>query len=366
MPKANFTDALLRTLKPRAGARVSEYRDGEVSGLEIRIWESGSKSWRFHYTRRSDGRRRVVGLGSYPNTSLKEARRKARRLQTEVEDLDTRADPAGDRHARLRAQTFSDIADDWLERHARPNKSPRAVRDDISMLDRHVRPKIGRMRVTEIAKRDVIKLLDEVAAKPDGRKGRKSAGKMTHRPNRVFELVRAIFRWAASRDLLTVDPTFGLAPPIRKERPRERDLSPDEIKRLWEALDKTPVERRHTTGLPIGSRAIGEDDIPMTRATALALKLALVTGQRIGEVTGIALSELALNDTAPLWTVPGERSKNAQSNRVPLSPLAVWLIQEALKFARGGAWLFPSPKGEGPIDAHTPTKGLERAAERSA
>ena len=133
------------------------------------------------------------------------------------------------------------------------------------------------------------------------------------------------------------------------------------LRDFWEALDKTPVERRHTTGLPIGSRAIGDDDIPMTRATALALKLALVTGQRIGEVTGIALSELALNDTAPLWTVPGERSKNGQSNRVPLSPLAVWLIQEALKFARGGAWLFPSPKGEGPIDAHAPTKGLERA-----
>jgi hypothetical protein len=69
------------------------------------------------------------------------------------------------------------------------------VRDDVSMLDRHVRPNIGRMRVTEIAKRDVIRLLDEVAAKPDGRKGCKSGRKMTHRPNRVFELVRAIFRW---------------------------------------------------------------------------------------------------------------------------------------------------------------------------
>jgi integrase len=243
-----------------------------------------------------------------------------------------------------------------LKRHARPNKSPRAVRDDISMLERHVRPNIGRMRVTEIAKYDVLRLLDEVAAKPDGRKGRTSARKMTHRPNRVFELVRAIFRWAAGRDLLAADPTFGLARPIRKERPRERDLSPDEIKKLWDALDKTPIERRHTKGLPIGSEVVGENDIPMTRATALALKLALVTGQRIGEVTGIALSEIALNDTAPLWTVPAERSKNGQPNRVPLSPVAVRLIQDALKFTSGSAWLFPSPKGERPIDAHAPTK----------
>ena len=44
-------------------------------------------------------------------------------------------------------------------------------------------------------------------------------------------------------------------------------------------------------------------------ATALAIKLPLVTAQRIGEVAGIALSELHLNDTAPMWVVPGERSK---------------------------------------------------------
>ena len=157
----------------------------------------------------------------------------------------SRADPATDRRIRRQSQTFSEIADEWLDRHAKPNKSPRAVRDDISMLDRHIRPRIGAMRVTEIAKRDVIRLLDEVAAQPDARKGSKPDRKMTHRPNRVFELVRAIFRWAIGRDLLAVDPTLGLAPPIRKERPRERDLSPDEIRRLWVALDKAPVVVRH-------------------------------------------------------------------------------------------------------------------------
>ena len=152
------------------------------------------------------------------------------------------------------------------------------------------------MRVTEIAKRDVIRLLDEVAAQPDARKGRKPDRKMTHRPNRVFELVRAIFRWAIGRDLLTVDPTLGLAPPIRKEKPRERDLSPDEIRRLWAALDKAPVSRtqRHSEG-----------NFPMTRPTALAIKLALVTGQRIGEVACIAASELSLNEVAPALDHPG-------------------------------------------------------------
>jgi integrase len=99
----------------------------------------------------------------------------------------------------------------------------------------------------------------------------------------------------------------------------------------------------------------------MRRPTALAIRLALVTGQRIGEAARIAVSELSLNDGAPLWTIPGDRTKNGQPNRVPLSPLALKLIGEASDLAGESAWLFPSSNGQGPIDAHAPTRALARA-----
>jgi integrase len=361
MGTVNLTDALVKALKCGSGQRLREVRDADVHGLEIRVTGSGGKSWRLHYTRRSDGKRRVIGLGTYPAISLKEARTRAKRLQAEIEDETIKADPAGERRARRVAETFSEIAEEWLERHGKPNKSRRAVVDDQSMLARHILPEIGAMKAAEVTKRDVIRLLDAVAAKPDARNRRAPARKMTHRPNRVFELVRAIFRWAIGRDLLKFDPTFGLSPPIKKEKPRERDLSPGEIRALWLALDGAPASRRYTQGLRRGSRAVSEGDIPMTSATALTLKLALVTGQRIGEVAGIAISQLDLNDTAPVWIVPGERSKNGQPHRVPLSRLAVGLIEEARALSDDKPWLFPSPKGAGPIDPHAPTKALARA-----
>ena len=353
MARVNLTDAYVKALRCKPGRNVMEVRDTDVRGLELRVTVNGVKTWRLHYTRRSDGRRRAISLGPYPALSLKAARSKAKGFQAEIENEEIKADPATDRQVRRRSQTFSQIADEWLDRHARPNKRPRAVRDDISMLDRHIRPRIGAMRITEITKRDVIQLLDEVAAQPDARKGRKPNRKMTHRPNRVFELIRAIFRWAIGRDLLTVDPTFGLSPPIRKEKARERDLSPDEIRRLWAMLDRTPADR---------SPRRSEGDVPMTRPIALAIKLALVTGQRIGEVARMATSELSL-DEASLWTIPGERTKNGQPNRVPLSSLALQLISEAREIAGESAWLFPSPNGDGPIDAHAPTRALARARE---
>lgn len=198
------------------------------------------------------------------------------------------------------------------------------------MLDRHILPRIGAMKAVEVTKRDVIRLLDAVAGTPDARGVDEGAGrKMTHRPNRVFELVRSIFRWAVGRDLLKVDPTWGLQPPIKKEEERERNLSLEEIAQFWAALNRTPIEKRTVRGLPRGSRVVGTGDVPLTRMTALAMKLSLVTGQRISEVSGIESKEIDFNPQTPVWTVPGKRTKNNKPNRVPLSPLALSLITQA-------------------------------------
>lgn len=356
MPIVNLTARYVETVKARTTR--FEVRDAKVEGLELRVSAAGSKVWALRYRRNSDGTKRTHTLGSYPVMTLEEAREAAHECRRSVA---RGGDPAADKKARKAAETFAELADDWIELHGKPNKSQRAVRDDRSMLDRHILPEIGAMKAGEITKRDVIRLLDAVAAKTDARqetsssKGKKplEARKLTHRPNRVFEVVRAIFRWAVGRDILKVDPTFGVSPPIKKEKPRERELSPAEIRTLWLALDRAPVARE--------AWKRREGDFPMRRATALAIKLALVTAQRIGEVTGIAMAELDLNDTAPMWVVPGERSKNGEPNRVPLSPLAVRLIAEARGLAGESDWLFPSPKDDGPMESHAATKAMERA-----
>lgn len=365
MATAELTDAHVKAFKCEPGRRLAELRDATLPGLELRVTAGGVKSWRLHYTRRSDGKRRAVGLGKYPSLSLKAARLKAKKLQSEIEDETTRADPAAKRQARKEAPTFKELADDWIERHGKINKSERARRDDRSMLDRHINPEIGSMKAIDIRKRDIIKLLDTVQAKGDARtKNAETPRLMTHRPNRVFEVVRTIFRWAVSRDVLQIDPTAGVSPPIKREKARERELTADEIRTLWAALEATPVERRKLPkGAQLGERLVGKRELHMTRATALAIQLSLVTAQRIGEVAGIAKSELDLNDIAPIWIIPRERTKNGEPNRVPLSPLAVKLLRAAMALSEGNkTWLFPSAiDPQKPIDPHAPTKAVERS-----
>ena len=209
-------------------------------------------------------------------------------------------------------------------------------------------------------------MLDRVMAQPDARYGQRThranalsaaalinlnSRTLTHRPNRVFQLVRAIFRWAVARDELETDPTVGLKAPIKHEPSRERELSPAEIRTLWLSLDKASIERDLNDG----------QDIGLLRSRALALKLALVTAQRIGEVAAISSNELDLTGGAPIWTIPSNRSKNKQINRVPLSRLAIRLIAQARNLAPDSHWLFPRRDGSGPISAQVAAKALERA-----
>lgn len=352
--------------KEKTTAPQKDIPDAKVRGLQLRVTRQGTKTWAIRYTRQSDGRLRRLTLGTFPAISLAEARKLAVGHLAAVARGD---DPAGAAQRRKEAETFGEVADDWLERHAVPNKSPRAVVDDRSMLARHILPEIGAMKAVEVKKRDVIRLLDAVATKADARLGRNGRAvasghprRLTHRPNRVFELVRSIFRWAVSRDIISADPTSGIKPPIKVEAPRRRTLRPAEIARLWSALERAPLARRVGKGVARGEKIVGEADIPFTRPTALAMMLALVTAQRIGEIAGIARAELSFNDVAPFWEIPGERTKNRQPHRVPLSPLAVRLILEAMSLAGDSEWLFPGANGaKKAIDPHAPTKALERA-----
>ncbi len=359
MTGKRLTARFVETITVDAVSRRAAFADAAIDGLELRVSASGRKSWALRYIRKSDNARRRVTLGRFPEVSLEKARLDAAKLRIAIAEGE---DPAGGVAARKAAMTFAEVTDEWLERHAIPNKSPRAVEDNRSMLKRDILPMIGAMKAAEVTKRDVIKILDTMATRSDLRASVKpSERRLTTRPNRVYELIRAICRWAVGRDILQYDPSWGMKAPVKRNKPRDRALSPAEIATFWAALDRTPLARRHVpAGLPRSATILTGTDVPMTRPTALAMKLALITGQRIGEVTGIAENELATDAAMPIWVIPRGRTKNSEPNRVPLSPIALRVIAEARELAAGSPWLFPGPTGEA-MQSHTATRALQRS-----
>ena len=321
MPKkftARFVDSV--ALKEK---RV-DYRDGHTRGLILRVTPNGNKSWSVSYTRRSDGRKRRCTIGRYPDFSLEEARIEAQDVLSRVARGE---DPAGDKQAHRGAYTFEDLARTWVERHGKRKKNARSLYDDELMLKREILPAIGGMKADDVTKRDVIRIIDAVAKRG-----------AHYRSNRVLALTRSIFRWGCAKDLIKFDPTHGVRPRT-VERSRDHVLNNEEIRIFWNALD----------------------DAPMSKAVVTMLRLALVTGQRIGEIAGTRKSEIELTSNEPIWTLPGGRTKNQQVNRVPLSGLAVELLEDAILASGDSEFVFPSPTGNGPITAHAATRAISRA-----
>jgi integrase len=89
------------------------------------------------------------------------------------------------------------------------------------------------------------------------------------------------------------------------------------------------------------------NDARMDEGTRLALKLQLATAQRSGEVISSAWDEFDLVNG--WWTIPAEKSKNKLPHRVPLSPPALEVLEQARKVCGGSFYPFPSPRGDKPM-----------------
>jgi integrase len=286
MPVVNFTDRFLRTLKP--GDAAVEWFDEDTRGLSLKLNPGGAATWYFNYTRRADAIRRRVQLGKLSALGLKDARLRAKKMAGLVADG---RDPAGDRRAERDALTIADLADQFFDQYAKEKRTGKRQRQ---MLAKDVLPIIGRSKVAAVTRRDIGRITDRMTGRG-----------VTIGASRTFEIVRKMFNWALEKGLIEQNPCIGMKKPFQT-RKRERVLSSDEIRAVW----------------------IGLADASISRDGQQVLKLCLITGQRLGEVAGMCRDEF--NFETKVWTIPSWRSKNGHAHRVPLTDMALEIIEEAL------------------------------------
>ena len=313
-----LTDMQLRNLKPQA----QRYMVWADNGLGVRVSPKGRKS--FIYMYRHEGRARFMTLGDYPRLTLADAHKAHAEAMKKVEQgIDPGAEALAERAEERQAPTVEVLADEYLEKWAKPRK--RSWREDERILKKDVIPEWGRRKAREITRRDVIRLLDGIVDR--------GAGIMA---NRSLATIRKMFNFAVSRDIVAVSPCLSVRSPAQEQR-RDRVLTTDEIRALWYALEGAKM---------------------MAEGTKLALKLQLVTSQRKAEIVTARWDEIDLTDK--WWTIPPEKAKNKMAHRVPLSPLALELLQEAKKITGDSPWIFPSPQ----TDRHITPEAIDHALRR--
>lgn len=302
-----------------------EVSDDLTRGLYLRLYAT-RKSYIFRYKFR--GRRRIIVLGEAARLHEKEAERQQTgrlslaeaRLKAEaarhrvVQGFDPAADEQRLRADRLRMPTAAEFVQEYVAHYARPNK--RSWREDEAMLARWVTPRIGRLPLDEVHRRDVQAILDEIRA----------AGHV-RQPGKVLAVVRRMFRFAVERGVLEESPVVYLSVP--QPDAQTSALTAEQIVTLWRATHDPAV-----SNLP----------------TRLALRLGLLTGQRPGEVGGCRVEELDLE--AREWRIPGERRKRGRPGTVhvvPLGEAALVVVRQALADCAENGFLFPNARGNGGV-----------------
>lgn len=301
MARVRLTDRFVAAAKAGEDGR-SDYFDAVTRGLVLRVSAGGRKTWTFFYTSPRDGKRARAGLGSYPSMSLSDARGRALEAAQHVGDGN---DPRRTMKASA-AMTMIDLARAYL---ADPRKQRLRTVDEIERrVRRDVLPVIGDIRIAELGRRDVRNVFE-----PIERSGKPVAAR------RAFEDIRTMMCWAVEHEYLPNNPIQGMKGPAINT-PRERALSESEIRTLWAALP-TVLTTQHQR----------------------VVQLCLVTGQRLGEVSGMRRDEIHLDRGE--WHLPGSRTKNKHPHVVPLSDLALEILAGALADAGDFPVVFPHNSG---------------------
>jgi len=322
MAKKKLTDRAVKLLKARS--ERFEVWDSSAPGFGVRVSPAGRKS--FIYLYRFEGRARRMTMGVYPRMSLATARTRhaeARELLDE-KGRDPGAELVKTKRASRDAPTVNDLVAEYMEKWAKPRK--RSWKEDERKLKQDVCPVIGHKKIEAVTRRDIRDILDAVMDR-----GAPIAA------NRTLAVMRKMFRWGLSVDLLPHNPCEAIQAPA-EENQRDRVLDEDEIKTLWARLD--------------GS------DISMHPGIRLCLKLMLVTAQRRTEMVTVRWADIDL--VTGWWVIPEGIVKNKRSHRVPLSPLAIQLLRTAKKELGGSEYVFPNLSGDGSVRPESVSKSVSR------
>lgn len=323
MPTLARNHRQISSAKPLGGKRT-QYRIEGVTGLVLDVRPNNTRTWFVRYQNgpRTSRKFRWYKIGDAKSIGLAQATDRAKAIVAAVQD--ERRDPVHERiETERKAETFGQMFEQWMTRYAEPRLA-RAGTDRI-IYRNHLEPNIGRTVLGALNRQEIARLRDDIAAK---------ATPLTS--NSAIGLVSRVLNWAVDEGKIEVNPAARLRK-AGTSKPRERVLAPSSLKTFWNGL----AAMETMSGEHV---ALGEKGRMLSTETRTILRLLLLTGQRRTEVTGTRKEELQLVGEEPVWTIPGERTKNGLLHRLPLPPLAAAEFRKAVDASpKTSEYVFASP-----------------------
>lgn len=290
----NFTKANLEQLvAPDTGRRY--VHDTKEPGLIVQVTPAGRKTFQIY--KKHMGKPVRVTIGTFPDLTVEQARKRAREIKVELSNGENPNDKLKQQRQEM---TFGDLFTEYMERHAKVKK--RSWQEDQNQFDRYLAP-LANKRLSTITRQDLATLHSRIG------KTAKTAA------NRVLALVSSVFGRAIEFGLWEgLNPCIG----IKKfsEQSRDRFLSADELGRFFQALEQEPSGTARDFFL-----------------------VALLTGARRANVLSMRWSDLDLKSQT--WRI--QETKNGTPQTVPLVGPVLEILQARRK-TTASFFVFPGRK----------------------
>lgn len=310
--------ALTVTKLNSAKPKDRPYKLADEKGLFLLVQPSGGMLWRMKY--RIDGRdedgipkriEKKLGLGTFPDVGLKEARQMRDRAREQLaKGIDPAEKKRRDKHAAKvsAANSFSAVAKLYIDKNRREGLAETTIAKREWFL-RLVEKPLGSRPIADIQPFEVLE-----AVRPY------EAAKNDEKAHRTLQFIGQVFRYAIACQLAASDPTRDLRGALTSRKPKHLAaiLQPKKAGELLRAID----------------------DYDGNQLTLMALKLSALLFVRPGELRHAEWSEIDFEGA--VWAIPAAKMKMRREHVVPLPAQAIALFREAEKFTGGGRYIFPS------------------------
>jgi integrase len=293
-------------------------RYGDGGGLWLQVSPSGTRSWLMRY--QIHGRARHMGLGSFPDVPLADARERARLARLRLSEG---FDPIDERNARRAEQrraaaassvTFREAALAVVSsREATWNREHH--RQWISTLEKFAFPTLGSLSTSAIDTPLVLRCVEPIW------KSRQVTA------DRLRQRIEVVLNWAAARGYRGGD-------------------NPARWRGHLEHILKDDATVEHLAALPYFELPAFMQTLRRREGVApRALEFTILTACRTKEVLGARWSEVKDG----LWTIPSERMKAGRAHIVPLSDRVHDLLDD---LPRESDWVFIGSRTGRPLERH--------------
>lgn len=292
---------------------------GGVAGLHLQVSPAGSRSWICRIT--IGGKRRDVGLGSFPGVGLADARRLTREAR---EKAATGVDPIAERQAAKDALavaqaariTFGEAAARFIATRGDGWRNAKHRAQWASTLETYADPTLGTLPVEDVRLEHVIKILEPIW------------GSKTETAVRLRGRIEAVLDWASVRGFRQGENPARWRGHLDKILPAPKKI--------------TKVEHHPAVKLD-DLHGFITDLKGRPGIAARALEFLILTAARSGEVRGATWAEIDL--ASRTWTIPGERMKAWREHRVPLCERSMEILR-SLPVGGADEPVFKSPRGK--------------------